>query len=75
MIVFSSYFNSFLFDKPSHPSPFGWLNFIGLTSILYILRCFLRDEATLLKFTYKKIIIAYTVGNTYMQVTELRFIR
>lgn len=86
MIVSWYYFDSPNSDKPSYLNPFGWPNFVGLVSVLYMSHCLLRYEAVLLEFMYKKISMAYTIGNIYtsdgikflkvipwLKVTELLF--
>ena len=75
MIISFSYSEFPISDNSSHPCFFGWLYFIGLAPVLYILHYFLHNEATQLEFTYKAIDMTLTVNNIHMQLTVIKFLR
>lgn len=75
MIEFCSYYNTPTSTKLPYPNSFSWLNFINLTPLVYISRCFLYHEVVLREFSYKKIIIEYIISNMHMQVTVQDLLR
>ena len=76
--MFFLYSDSFISNNTFHQTEnFFWTNFISLVPELYILRCFLYNQAIVIKFSYKTINIAYFLGNIhkydFIEIFRMRF--
>lgn len=75
MIISFSYSNFPDSDKSFYPGDFSLPDFVDLASVFYVLRYFLCNKVTLLKFPYKIIGIIYTASNSNMKIILPRFLR
>ena len=72
-----SYSDFFISNNTSYlVNDFFWTNFVSLIPELYILHCLLYNKAVVLKFSYKTISIAHSLGNIYgcdyIEISEVR---